>query len=126
MEKNDKIFVAGHKGMVGSAIVRELQKQGYTNIILRTHQELDLTRQQDVEQFFAAEKPDYVFLAAGKVGGIAANAGALADFMYENMVQERNCRSESWQRRWPGSSGIRARFCGIRTSRMVRRANCWT
>ena len=58
MEKNDKIFVAGHKGMVGSAIVRELQKQGYTNIILRTHQELDLTRQQDVEQFFAAEKPD--------------------------------------------------------------------
>ena len=82
MEKNAKIYVAGHRGMVGSAIVRELQRQGYTNIITRTHKELDLCRQQDVEDFFAAEKPEYVFLAAAKVGGIVANQEALADFMY--------------------------------------------
>ena len=70
MEKNAKIYVAGHRGMVGSAIVRELQRQGYTNIITRTHKELDLTRQDAVEEFFAQEKPEYVFLAAAKVGGI--------------------------------------------------------
>ena len=69
MEKNAKIYVAGHKGMVGSAIVRELERQGYINIITRTHQELDLCRQDKVEEFFAQEKPDYVFLAAAKVGG---------------------------------------------------------
>ena len=69
MQKNSKIYVAGHRGMVGSAIVRELQKQGYTNIITRTHKELDLTRQEQVEKFFAEEKPEYVFLAAAKVGG---------------------------------------------------------
>ena len=68
MEKNAKIYVAGHRGMVGSAIVRELQRQGYTNIITRTHKELDLTRQEAVERFFAEEKPEYVFLAAAKVG----------------------------------------------------------
>ena len=73
MEKNAKIYVAGHRGMVGSAIVRELQRQGYTNIVTRTHKELDLTRQDAVEKFFAAEKPEYVFLAAAKVGGIVAN-----------------------------------------------------
>ena len=72
MEKNAKIYVAGHRGMVGSAIVRELQRQGYTNIITRTHKELDLTRQDAVEEFFAQEKPEYVFLAAAKVGGIVA------------------------------------------------------
>ena len=66
MEKNAKIYVAGHRGMVGSAIVRELQRQGYTNIITRTHKELDLTRQDAVEEFFAQEKPEYVFLAAAK------------------------------------------------------------
>lgn len=82
MEKNAKIYVAGHRGMVGSAIVRELQRQGYTNIITRTHKELDLTRQDAVEEFFAQEKPEYVFLAAAKVGGIVANQEALADFMY--------------------------------------------
>ena len=81
MEKNAKIYVAGHRGMVGSAIVRELQRQGYTNIITRTHKELDLTRQDAVEEFFAQEKPEYVFLAAAKVGGIVANQEALADFM---------------------------------------------
>ena len=69
MEKNAKIYVAGHKGMVGSAIVRELERQGYINIITRTHQELDLCRQDKVEEFFAQDKPDYVFLAAAKVGG---------------------------------------------------------
>ena len=86
MEKNSKIYVAGHRGMVGSAIVRELKKQGYSNIVTRTHNELDLTRQEAVEAFFAAEKPEYVFLAAAKVGGIEANQSALADFMYENMI----------------------------------------
>lgn len=70
MEKNSKIYVAGHRGMVGSAIVRELQRQGYNNLVLRTHKELDLTRQEAVEAFFAQEKPEYVFLAAAKVGGI--------------------------------------------------------
>ena len=78
MEKDAKIYVAGHRGMVGSAIVRELQRQGYTNIITRTHKELDLCRQADVEQFFAEEKPEYVFLAAAKVGGIVANQSALS------------------------------------------------
>ena len=78
MERNAKIYVAGHSGMVGSAIVRELQRQGYTNLVLRTHRELDLTRQADVEALCAAEKPEYVFLAAAKVGGIVANESALA------------------------------------------------
>ncbi|MBO6000075.1 MAG: GDP-L-fucose synthase [Lachnospiraceae bacterium] len=90
MEKESKIYVAGHRGMVGSAIVRELKKQGYNNLVLRTSSELDLRRQDAVEAFFAAEKPDYVFLAAAKVGGIAANAEAKADFMYDNMILEMN------------------------------------
>lgn len=97
MEKNSKIFVAGHKGMVGSAIVRQLEKEGYTNIITRTHQELDLCRQDDVEKFFAEEKPEYVFLGAAKVGGIMANASALADFMYDNMILEMNVIHEAWK-----------------------------
>ena len=83
MEKDAKIYVAGHKGMVGSAICRALQRNGYTNIITRSHKELDLCRQDAVEQFFSREKPDYVFLAAAKVGGIMANSEALADFMYD-------------------------------------------
>ena len=82
--------------MVGSAIVRELQRQGYTNIITRTHAELDLTRQEAVEKFFAEEKPEYVFLAAAKVGGIIANQTALADFMYENMILEMNVIHSAW------------------------------
>ena len=97
MEKNSKIYVAGHRGMVGSAIVRELQRQGYTNIITRTHAELDLTRQEQVEAFFAQERPDYVFLAAAKVGGIIANQSALADFMYENMMLEMNVIHAAWK-----------------------------
>lgn len=97
MEKNAKIYVAGHRGMVGSAIVRELQRQGYINIITRTHSELDLCRQDAVERFFAQEKPEYVFLAAAKVGGIVANAEALADFMYDNMLLEMNVIHAAWR-----------------------------
>lgn len=100
MEKNAKIYVAGHRGMVGSAIMRELQRQGYTNIITRTHKELDLTRQETVERFFAEEKPEYVFLAAAKVGGIIANQSALADFMYENMILEMNVIHSAWRNGW--------------------------
>ncbi len=97
MNKNSKIYVAGHRGMVGSAIVRELNRQGYTHIITRTHAELDLCRQEAVEAFFAAEKPEYVFLAAAKVGGIVANQSALADFMYDNMILEMNVIHSAWQ-----------------------------
>lgn len=97
MEKNAKIYVAGHRGMVGSAIVRALKKQGYTNIITRSHSELDLTRQDKVEAFFESEKPDYVFLAAAKVGGIVANSEALADFMYDNMILEMNVIHSAWK-----------------------------
>ena len=96
MELDSKIYVAGHRGMVGSAIVRELQRQGYSNIVTRTHAELDLTRQDAVEAFFAAEKPEYVFLAAAKVGGIAANNSAPADFMYQNMMIEMNVINAAW------------------------------
>lgn len=97
MEKDAKIYVAGHRGMVGSAIVRELQRQGYKNIITRSHKELDLTRQDEVEDFFKKEKPEYVFLAAAKVGGIIANSEALADFMYENVILEINVINSAWK-----------------------------
>ena len=83
MNKDAKIYVAGHRGMVGSAITRELRRQGYNNLVFRTHAELDLTRQEPVEEFFEAEKPEYVFMPAGKVGGIVANSTAIADFMYD-------------------------------------------
>ncbi|MCR5592616.1 MAG: GDP-L-fucose synthase [Saccharofermentans sp.] len=97
MEKDAKIYVAGHRGMVGSAIVRALEKDGYTNIITRTHKELDLTRQDQVEAFFESEKPEYVFLAAAKVGGIMGNATAKADFMYDNMILEMNVIHAAWK-----------------------------
>ena len=97
MNKDAKIFVAGHRGMVGSAIVRGLESAGYTNIITRSHSELNLCRQNDVEDFFSAEKPDYVFLAAAKVGGIVANAEAPADFLYDNMTLEMNVIHSAWQ-----------------------------
>ncbi len=97
MEKDAKIYVAGHRGMVGSAICRALEKDGYKNIITRTHAELNLCRQDAVETFFAEEKPDYVFLAAAKVGGIVANSEALADFMYDNMILEMNVIHAAWQ-----------------------------
>ena len=97
MDKESKIYVAGHRGMVGSAIVRELQRQGYENIIVRTHEQLDLTDQPAVEKFFMSEKPDYVFLAAAKVGGIVANSEAPADFMYINMMLEMNVINAAWR-----------------------------
>ncbi|MBQ7359855.1 MAG: GDP-L-fucose synthase [Lachnospiraceae bacterium] len=97
MELNSKIFVAGHRGMVGSAIVRSLQKAGYVNIVTKSHQELDLCRQDQVEAFFEAEKPDYVFLAAAKVGGIVANSESPADFMYDNMTLEMNVIHSAWK-----------------------------
>lgn len=97
MEKDSKIYVAGHRGMVGSAIVRELRKQGYQNIITRSHEELDLTDQRAVNDFFLNEKPEYVFLAAAKVGGIMANANNPADFMYQNMMIEMNVIHAAWK-----------------------------
>ena len=90
MNKKDKIYIAGHRGMVGSAILRALQAQGYSNFLLRTSGELDLRNQQAVADFFAIEKPDYVFLAAAKVGGIIANNTFRADFIYENLMIQSN------------------------------------
>lgn len=97
MDKYAKIYIAGHKGMVGSAIQRELENLGYVNVITRTHKELDLTRQEQVEAFFAEERPEYVFLAAAKVGGIIANNDAMAEFMYENMTLEMNVIHAAWK-----------------------------
>jgi GDP-L-fucose synthase len=90
MQKSSKIYIAGHRGMVGSSILRALQTRGYNNFVLRTSTELDLRNQQAVADFFAAEKPDYVFLAAAKVGGIVANNTYRADFIYENMMIQSN------------------------------------
>jgi len=90
MELNSKIFVAGHRGMVGSAIVRKLQEAGYNNIIVRTSKDLDLRSQQAINDFFSREAPDYVFLAAAKVGGIMANNTYRADFLYDNLIIEAN------------------------------------
>ena len=90
MNNLSKIFIAGHRGMVGSAITRKLNELGYTNLILRTSKELDLTRQSDVEEFFKTERPEYVFLAAAKVGGIHANNTYRADFIYNNLMIESN------------------------------------
>lgn len=116
MDKSGKIYVAGHRGMVGSAIVRALEKNGYNNIITRTHKELDLTRQEAVEDFFAKEKPDYVFLAAAKVGGIVANNEAPADFLYDNMSIEMNVIHSAFKNNvkklmFLGSSCIYPRMC---------------
>lgn len=90
MEKSSKIYVAGHRGMVGSAIVRALKAKGYSNLVVRTSKELDLREQQAVRDFFAKEKPDYVVLAAAKVGGIQANNTYRADFLYDNLMLEAN------------------------------------
>lgn len=90
MNQNDKIFIAGHNGMVGSAIVRKLREEGFENLILRSSKELDLRNQSAVNSFFEAEKPDYVFLAAAKVGGIVANNTYRADFLYDNLMIEAN------------------------------------
>lgn len=96
MEKSAKIFVAGHRGMVGSAIVRKLNAKGYNNLVLRTSSELDLRNQADVEKFFATEKPEYVFLAAAKVGGIMANNTYRAEFLYDNLMIEGNVIHQSY------------------------------
>ena len=90
LEKGAKIYVAGHRGLVGSAMVRELEKQGYTNLIMRTHEALDLENQQAVAAFFAEEKPEYVILSAAKVGGIGANSTKPAEFIYQNLMIETN------------------------------------
>lgn len=97
MEKDAKIYVSGHRGMVGSAIVRALEREGYRNIVTRTHQELDLRDQRETAQFFEEEKPEYVFLAAAKVGGIVANSEAPADFLYDNMALEMNTIYSAWK-----------------------------
>ena len=97
MEKAAKIFVAGHKGLVGSAITRRLRAAGYENLLERTHAELDLTRQQAVEEFFCQERPDYVFLAAAKVGGVHVNNTRPADFIYTNIMMETNIIQSAYQ-----------------------------
>ncbi|NQV76604.1 MAG: GDP-L-fucose synthase [Bacteroidetes bacterium] len=96
MEKSSKIYIAGHRGMVGSSILRALQAKGYTNFILKTSAELDLRNQQAVADFFVLEKPDYVFLAAAKVGGIVANNTYRADFIYENIMIQSNVIHQSY------------------------------
>ena len=90
MNKTAKIYIAGHRGMVGSAIVRKLKADGFTNLVFKTSSELDLTNQQAVNDFFKTERPDYVFLAAAKVGGILANNVYRADFIYQNIMIESN------------------------------------
>ena len=96
MQANSKIYIAGHRGMVGSAMHRKLTKEGFTNIVVRTSTELDLTNQQAVADFFSKEKPEYVFLAAAKVGGIVANNTYRADFIYQNLMIESNIIHQSY------------------------------
>ena len=97
MNVNDKIYVAGHRGLVGSAIVNVLQQSGFNNLLTRTHRELDLTNQQAVAEFFQAEKPDHVFLAAAKVGGILANNEYPAEFIHQNLQIQSNVIHNAWQ-----------------------------
>jgi len=116
MEKDARIYVAGHRGLVGSAIVRKLQSKGYSNLIFRSHQELDLLRQADAEAFFEKEKPHYVFLAAARVGGILANNTYPAEFIYENLLIESNLIHSAYQAEarkllFLGSSCIYPRDC---------------
>lgn len=116
MQTDGKIYVAGHRGLVGSALVRQLNARGYRNLITRTHAELDLTNQAAVRDFFAQEKPDYVFLAAAKVGGIQANNTYPAEFIYQNLAVQTNVIHESWRNNvqrllFLGSSCIYPRDC---------------
>jgi GDP-L-fucose synthase len=97
MNLNDKIYIAGHRGLVGSAIVRQLESRGFINLIMRTHKELDLTNQAQVQNFFTQESPDYVILAAAKVGGIHANNTYPADFIYQNMMIEANVINSAYE-----------------------------
>lgn len=115
MEKSSKIYIAGHRGMVGSAIVRRLEENGYTNIIYRTSAELDLRNQATVEKFFEEEKPEYIFLAAAKVGGIHANNSYPAEFIYDNLMIETNIINSSYKNKvkkllFLGSSCIYPKF----------------
>lgn len=116
MELNSKIYIAGHRGLVGSALVRRLQKAGYSNLVLRKHDELDLTDQRAVAEFFQAEKPEYVFLAAAKVGGILANNTYPAEFIYNNLQIQNNIIHQSYlngvkKLLFLGSSCIYPRLC---------------
>lgn len=97
MNKSDKIYIAGHRGMVGSAIVRRLEREGYDHLVLRTSSELDLRHQESVQRFFKEQKPDYVFLAAAKVGGIVANNTYRADFLYDNLMIQNNIIEASYK-----------------------------
>src|SRR5881396_1638426 len=116
MNKESKIYIAGHRGMVGSAIVRHLKNQGFQNLVLKTSAELDLRNQQAVADFFSVEKPEYVFLAAAKVGGINANNIYRADFLFENLAIENNVIYESYKNGvkkllFLGSSCIYPKMC---------------
>ncbi|MBD2093087.1 GDP-L-fucose synthase [Microcoleus sp. FACHB-1515] len=116
MKANSKIYVAGHQGLVGSAIVKVLRQQGYENLVLKTSRELDLRRQAEVEDFFAKEQPEYVFLAAAKVGGIQANNIYRAEFIYDNLVIETNIIHSAYLSQvkkllFLGSSCIYPKFC---------------
>ena len=97
MDKNGKIYVAGHRGLVGSALMRNLKAKGWTNLLTRTHDELDLTDQHAVETFFTRQKPDYVFLAAAKVGGIYANNAYPAEFIHDNLAIQTNIIHEAYR-----------------------------
>jgi GDP-L-fucose synthase len=97
MNKKDKIYIAGHRGMVGSAIKKKLEQEGFSNMVYRTSAEMDLRNQDAVHSFFEKEKPDFVFLAAAKVGGILANDTFRADFIYENLMIESNIIHASWK-----------------------------
>ncbi|NLC72078.1 MAG: GDP-L-fucose synthase [Desulfuromonadaceae bacterium] len=97
MNKRAKIFVAGHRGLVGSAIVRRLQREGYVNLVLPTYEELDLREQKKVREFFSVERPDHVFLAAARVGGILANSSRPAEFIYDNLMIQSNVIHAAWQ-----------------------------
>ena len=96
MNKNSKIYIAGHQGLVGSAILKNLQEKGYNNFVYRTHKELELTNQQAVAEFFKKEKPEFVFLAAARVGGIVANNIYRADFIYSNLEIQNNIIHQSY------------------------------
>jgi GDP-L-fucose synthase len=116
MKKNAKIFVAGHRGLVGSAIARKLTEKGFNNLVLRTRSELDLTDQLAVDKFFETEKPEYVFLAAAKVGGIYANSTYPAEFIFSNMQVQMNIINASWKNgvkklMFLGSSCIYPKYC---------------
>lgn len=115
MEKSAKIYIAGHRGMVGSALQRKLSKEGYANIVTRTSKELDLTNQQAVKDFFAKEKPDYIFLAAARVGGIHANNAFRAEFIYQNLMIQNNVIHSAYENKakklmYLGSSCIYPKF----------------